>query len=56
MKQLLVTVLCAGAGFWLGARQAIPFWLIIVLAVLGLGLWALAEFVGPRNTDGEGKP
>ena len=35
MKQFLVTVVCAGAGFWLGAHRLVPLWLIVVLAVLG---------------------
>ncbi len=56
MKQFLVTVVCAGAGFWLGAHRLVPLWLIVVLAVLGAGLWGVAEWIERRETSGERKP
>ncbi|AZD52736.1 hypothetical protein C4K19_0930 [Pseudomonas chlororaphis subsp. aurantiaca] len=56
MKQFLVTVVCAGAGFWLGAHRLVPLWLIVVLAVLGAGLWGVAEWIERRDANGESKP
>lgn len=56
MKQFWVTVVCAGAGFWLGAHRLIPLWLIVVLAVLGAGFWGVAKLIERRETNGERKP
>ncbi|MNG25630.1 hypothetical protein D3C84_1105120 [compost metagenome] len=56
MKQMLVTVVCAGAGFYLGAHRLVPLWLIIVLAVLGAGLWGLAEWLERLDSKSERNP
>ena len=56
MKQFWVTVVCAGAGFWLGAHRLVPLWLIVALALLGAGLWSVAEWIERREASGERKP
>lgn len=56
MKTLLITVICAGGGYWLGANRLVPPWLVIGLAILGVGLWAIAEWIELREGNDEGKP
>ena len=56
MRQFWVTVVCAGAGFWLGAHCLVPLWLIVGLAVLGAGLCGVAEWIERRDANGERKP
>lgn len=45
MGRILATIGCAGLGFWLGANHLVPLWAIVALAVLGAGLWVLAEWL-----------
>lgn len=56
MKTLLITVICAGGGYWLGTNRLVPPWLVIGLAILGVGLWAIAEWIELREGIDEGKP
>lgn len=56
MKTFLITVVCAGGGYWLGTNRSVPAWLVIGLAILGVGLWAIAEWIELREGNDEGKP
>lgn len=56
MKSFLITVVCAGGGYWLGTNRLVPPWLVIGLAILGVGLWAIAEWIELREGNDEGKP
>ncbi|MGX0954490.1 hypothetical protein AB7M18_000618 [Pseudomonas viridiflava] len=56
MRKFLIGAVCAGLGFWLGAYRLVPIWLVIVLAILGAGLWGVAECIERRRGVDEDKP
>ena len=55
MRKVLIAAICAGLGFWLGAYRLVPIWLVIVLAVVGAGLWSLGECIERRRRSPEDK-
>lgn len=56
MRKFAITVLFAGGGYWLAANRLVPHWLIIGLAVLGVGLWGIAEWLELREGNDEDRP
>lgn len=53
MCRILVWIACAGAGFWLGSHRLVPGWGIVALAVLGVGLWCVGEWLERREGNGD---
>lgn len=51
MRRMLVTIVCVGAGFWLGANRLVPLWGLCALAVLGGSLWGLVKWREAKGHD-----
>ncbi|CAM3296513.1 MFS transporter [Pseudomonas floridensis] len=55
MRKAMIAVCCAGLGFCLGVYRLVPIWLVIVLAILGAGLWGAGECIERRKSAGGDK-
>lgn len=51
MKRVLVGVVLAATGFWLGSHRLVPLWSVWVLGGLGVGLWLSAEWLERRERN-----
>jgi len=49
MGRLLVSIVCLGAGFWLGSYRLVPLWAIGVLIFLSAVLLGVAEWLEQRE-------
>ena len=53
MGRILLVIICGGVGFWLGVHRLVPLWAIVVLLILGTGLWCLGEWLERKEAHGD---
>lgn len=51
MRMVLLCLGLASAGFCVGSHWPAPLWVIVVLWVVGVALWVLAEWLERRGRN-----
>lgn len=51
MRTVLLCLGLAGAGFGVGSHWPAPLWVIVLLWVVGIALWVLAEWLERRGRN-----